>query len=333
MRFKVKYPKLGNQFFFVSNLAEWNPYCRQEYNKIWLRNNPLSKQEKETLLEVRQLLKKQDLTPVFFLPKAWQKAGQKLNKKDFEKLQKAFQIFAPRFNKLWSKEKQNLQSVAKHISNTLKVSREILEILQVLYGVSSPPSECSIFLVSSPILKRAVSGGRAIGKNKIILECSKITTKNNNQNFVLRVLLHEMVHASLQTKVLTKIQRYMKNIDVKKKEVLLSSAISKQTKSLARIINEMILVSLLPEGYLAEKFFGLDVLKNLKRRKCIKENKLKRDYYDLMLFSVFCLYPVAKYFCENKKPIDDDFINSAIKCWQEFEKTNLKKICKLIKEG
>jgi hypothetical protein len=90
------------------------------------------------------------------------------------------------------------------------------------------------------------------------------------------------------------------------------------------VIKEMILVSLIPEGYLAEKFFNLGVLKNLRKKKCIKERKLEKNYYDLMLYSIFKLYQTAKEYCDARMPIDERYIENAINSWIDFEKSNLK---------
>ena len=107
-------------------------------------------------------------------------------------------------------------------------------------------------------------------------------------------------------------------------ESVLKSKMYRQTHSIMGTVKEMILVSLIPEGYLAEKFFNLDILKNLKEKKCIKEGRLEKNYYDLMLYSVFKLYQLAKKYCDNKIQIDENYIEGAIKCWIDFEKSDLK---------
>jgi len=77
---------------------------------------------------------------------------------------------------------------------------------------------------------------------------------------------------------------------------------------------------------LAEKFFGLNVINNLKRRNCVKKNRLEKNYYDLMLFGIFKMYKIAKDYSDNEKFIDDNYIEEAIKCWIEFENADLRKL-------
>jgi len=333
MKFKTKYSKFGNQFFFISNLSEWSPYCRKEYNELWLKNKPLNKKEVEVLSDLKKILKKYKISNLMLSSsnKKWaiKKVSKIIPKKDVLVLTNSLKIFYKRFSVLWKKEENNLILIKQQIEKALSIlsiSNKLFPIIKILYGIRKEPGKVEIFLFTSPIFKRSVSGGGSFGKNKIGIECSKIT-KNNNQNQMLqRVVIHEIIHASFEVNLKEKIKKFIESLYFKKKyeKLILKSRVYRQTHSIMGTAKEMILVSLIPEGYLAEKFFNLDVLKNLRERKCIKEGMLKKNYYDLMLYSIFKLYQTAKKYCENKMQINENYIEDAIKCWIAFEKSNLK---------
>lgn len=331
MRFRFKVSKLANHFFFVSNLAAWSPYYRKEYNELWLRHQPLNRKERGALIEISKMLRKYSLYNLFISStnpeKTWRRALQLLPKKDLRILQGILEVFSSRFERLWKKEKGNLDEVAKELSTSLTISKKLLSLIGTLYGASQKSQEVEIFLLSSPIAKRAASGGSGLGKNKIAIECSKITSKNNEKNELARVVLHELIHASFEQKIRKKIQTYIQSNRFKELHTksLSQSAVYRQVKSFEGTIKEMIAVSLLPEGYIAEKYFGVDVKKNLRKRRSIRNQQLEKNYYDLMLFSVWKLYAVAREYCYHKKVIDRRYLEAAVQSWEEFERADLSK--------
>jgi len=47
MKFKVTSSKIGNFFFFITNLSEWHYSCRKSYNEEWVKIlGDLTKKEK-----------------------------------------------------------------------------------------------------------------------------------------------------------------------------------------------------------------------------------------------------------------------------------------------
>ncbi len=330
MKFVIKYSKFNNLFFFISNLSEWNPYCRKEYNELWLKNKPLNKKELEILSDLKKILKKYKISNLMLSSNNEKSAIKKISKiipkKDISILTNALRDFYKRFDVLWKKEEKNLILIKQKIRKTLSISKKLFAIVKILYGIKKEPEKIEIFLFTNPIMKRPVSGGGSFGKNKISIECSKITKINNKNQMIQRVVMHEIIHASFEANLKEKIKKFIESRYFKERyeKIILKSKIYQQTHSIMGTIKEMILVSLIPEGYLAEKFFNLDVLKNLRKRKCIKEKKLGKNYYDMMLYSIFKLYQPAKEYCENKIQIDINYIENSIKCWINFEKINLK---------
>lgn len=332
MKFDIKYSKFGNLFFFVSNLAEWSPYCRKEYNKIWLENNLLNEKEAEALYKLKKILKKYKISVLILSSNNEKEAIKKISKiiprEDILGLKKSLGTFNERFNILWKKEIKNLIFVKEKIKKTLIISKKLFSIIKILYSIKKEPEIVEIFLFVNPIIKRSVSGGGGFGKNKIGVECSKITRKNNQKQMLQRVIIHEIVHSSFEFNLKEKIKKFLESDQFKSKyeKNIIKSKIYKQTHSILGTVKEMILASLIPEGYLAEKFFDFNVLDNSRKRKCVKEKRLEKNYYDLMIYAILKLYKEAKEYSENKKSIDDIYIESAIECWMDFEKTDLKKL-------
>lgn len=331
MKISVKISKLHNLFFFVSNLTECNVYNNPAYNKKWLANNSLNDTEILTLKTVSGVFKKYELNKQFASEKdpngVLKEVTKIIKPKKLVILKNALDLFAPRFERIWKKEEKNLIAIKREIENTFIASQELIDVLCTVYDQQPAKEGIDFFLLTNPVTKRIVSGGSGLGDNRIELECSKITKTNNKNNFLTRVALHEIIHIAFEQKIKEKINKYVESPRFKNthEKILKKTLIFKQIKSFPHIIKEMIDVSMLPEGYLGEKFFNANTHENIKKRKCIKMCALKKEYYDLMLFSLWYLYADAKYYCDEKKPINVEFFEKAISIWEKFEETDLSK--------
>ncbi|MCR4276747.1 MAG: hypothetical protein NUV87_01310, partial [Candidatus Roizmanbacteria bacterium] len=57
MKFNVTFSKIGNFFFFITNLSEWHYSCRKNYNEEWIKIlGNLTKQEKGNLRQVTRIM-------------------------------------------------------------------------------------------------------------------------------------------------------------------------------------------------------------------------------------------------------------------------------------
>ncbi len=334
MKFNIKISKIGNQFFFISNLSEWSPYCRKEYNELWLKNNSLNEQEKRTLDELRNIFRQKKYKLINLSLTAlnekefWKNVSKILSKKRLAVLKEALVIFSERFKKIWFKEERNLKLIKENIVKNTLVSRKLISLIKQLYGVKKEPKNINIFIYTNPIKKRLVSGGSSFRFKRIGVECSKITKENNKKEMLARVVLHEIVHSCFEENLIKKIKKFISSKTFKHnyQKLISKSKVHKQVNNILGPIKELILVSLLPEGYLAEKFFGLDVIRNLREKKCVKKKKLDKNYYDLMIFGIFRMYKIAKDYSDNKKPIDKNYIEETVRCWIEFESADLNNL-------
>jgi len=329
MKIKFKISKLANLFFFISNLSEWSPYCRKKYNQVWLKRNPLKRNEKEALGNIRNALKKhKNIKRHFFKSEkeVWRGVSQQLTEKEKETLRFSLKIFLPRFEKLWNKREKELYQISRVFSKKSLLINKSLKVLKFLYAPRSVPESVTIFLLINPITEHLVGGGGKISSQAIVLECSHITKQNNPHHFFSRVLLHEIIHMAYEDRVKKVIKRYLDSRKFKNIEpTLRKSAVYKETRSFLGTIKEMVAVSLLPEGYLSEYLFKTNIKKSLLRRKSVRNRNLEHAYYDLMLFAVWELYPIAREYYIKKKRIDVQFIEEAAEVWKNFYHANLAK--------
>src|SRR3989344_2535715 len=274
IKFNIKYSKIGNFFFFISNLSEWNLYCRKDYNKLWLKNNPLKKEEKEALNKLRDILKQKKYKLInrslisLNENEFWQNISKILSENQTANLVESLNIFSERFEKLWLKEERHLKKIKDSVFKGLSISDGLIALIKKLYGIKRSPKSVNIFLFINPIKKRLIGGG-GFGTKGIGIECSQITKTNNKNEMLVRVILHEITHAYFEKRLINKINKFIsskKYFKNKYQKFILKSNVYRQTGSILGPIKELILVSLLPEGYLAEKFFDLNVMNNLKRR-------------------------------------------------------------------
>ncbi len=334
MKFNIKYFKIGNLFFFASNLSEWNSYCRKNYNKLWLKNNPLNQEEQEAVEKLRDILKQKKykladpLLTVSSENEFRENISKILSKNQTSDLTKSVDVLSKRFEKIWLREEKNLKKIQKKLIKDLSISNELIVLIKKLYKIKKLPKSVNIFLFTNPIKKRIISGGSGFGAKGIGVECSQITKDNNKNNQLSRVIMHELIHAYFEKRIIDKINKYISSEYFKTnyQKLIFESKIYKQVKNIMGPIKELILVSLLPEGYLAKKFFGLNIISNLRERRRIRAKKLAKNYYDLMLFGVFKMRDIAKNYSDNQKSIDKNYIEKTIECWIKFENTDLKKL-------
>jgi len=335
MKFKIYYTKSGNQFFFISNLAEWHFSCREKYNEEWIkRTGALTVKEKKVLKIFKKILKKYDFRekdgkrlylgiPFITSPdkKIWATVKKWVNKEEFKKIKQVFEIFNKRFNKIWLNSKKEMGITKKLLSCNLNKKREIKNILKyfsILYQKEVDNKLLiKIYLFHHPINNPFLfSGGANLNKDELTFECSKIIFNTSSEEKAIRLILHELIHCYFEESRFRKLlKNYLDKIDSKK---FTNTAVFKETKSIKIIINEMIVDSMMPNGYLAEKYFHFKVKKKFKNIKEIenKKNKLLADYRKL---ATYHLYPVLKKYLSKRKPLDENYIKKTVKIFFKYQ--------------
>lgn len=319
MRFRVSFTKLGNQFSFISNLTEWHFSCEKEYNKVWLeKTGALNDKEKEALKQFRKILKRYGFkkekdkvtwvgTPfiIFSERKAWQKVKERMGEKEDREIKKIFNLFEPRFGKIWKKEVLKLKRAKELLKRELMLkSKKIdktLSALSKFYNQTLPKRIINVYLLAIPSKSSGIGGSAVLGEKGIILEIKDL---KDLQDYIL-VLIHEMGHAFLEKTSIEKIKAVIAKVKFPPNELT-------RKRGKVGLINELILCSLVPDGYLAEKYFGIVIQKPEK----IKASH--KDWKSLLKFTTFYLRPLAQRYIEAKKPLDKEYVMTTIKLIKKF---------------
>ncbi|MBU1137270.1 hypothetical protein KKD72_02825 [Patescibacteria group bacterium] len=325
MRFKIKYTKLGNQFFFISNLAEWHFSCRTHYNEKWIKEGgPLSYQEKKALKEFGRIMKKYTFRqknktdvylgiPFITFPNtlAWERVERWVNKKEYLKIKEIFNVFSVRFKKNWLAGYKELKKAKLKLEKELnkKKNIEILRILSNLFSNKELLNEdIEIYLLISPS-KTGMGGGANIGPESITFECSDI--KKDDLPRALLIIFHEISHLFERKELNSLLKKYINNLNKKEKEKIKKSKIYQEIKDFEIIINEMIVSSLLPEGYLSERLTGKKIIKLIVRK--------QRTFKNLRYYGAYYLYSLVREYIKRQKPLDEIFIRKTFQLFKRFE--------------
>lgn len=339
MKFEFKISKLANQFFFISNLSEWHFSCRKEYNQEWIKQaGPLNKKENKFLEEFRRIIKKYGFTrdkkgqskylgQTFFLyPKkeAWDKLERSIRKDEFKKIKEVFEALRSRFDKIWTaKSKKILIAQVKYFKHYLNnpENNKLFEDLKKILGNQRSPQKITVIALASPLKGDGITaaGGANIGDEYITLEIPWL--KNNSWEFEYSVgiLAHEIGHvffnSSRKFKMLEKIIN-----DLKLPKFLFKNIIPKSNT--LELITEIIIESLIPYGYLSQKYFKnfnpVQISFSKGNLKIMGENfeKFKSgksaSVYRLRRFIIWQLYPFIINWIETKGTIDEKFIKEII---------------------
>lgn len=340
MKFKIKYTKLGNQFFFISNLADWHFSCRKHYNKQWIKQTgPLTSQEKRALKEFSKIMRKYGfryknkksvylgIPFITFSPAyAWRKVKKWVNKNEHKKIKEIFKIFEPRFEKIWLLPSKQLKKAKQILEKKLKEKKtnQILEIISVLYKNKEALNKTiEIYLFASPP-QTGTGGGANLGADKITFECSKISQKELSH--ILSVIFHEIAHLFEKKYFRPLLKKWVNNLNKREKTKIRKTQVYQEIKNFEIILNEMVVSSLLPEGYLSEKIFRENVKKKIKKyfrinfKSTVKPLPKKyRGLKSLRYYSAYYLYPLAKNYASQKKPLDETYIQKTYEVFRKFE--------------
>lgn len=326
LKFSFYFTKTGNLFHFISNLSEWHFSCRKQYNKIWLKEiGPLNNKEKQALKKMRDLLLKYNFENKFLgIPFTttpdrivWEKVKSWVNKCEFNDLKEVFSTLEPRFEKIWETEKTKLASWKKILSRESKKKKyqNLEKDLGVFFNQGPKYHNIDVYLLISAI---GSGGGANIGSGRLTLECTALSTKQFTR--ALNTLYHEAAHLAFEygyyKDLLKQFLESFKNKSPKK------HIFSKLGRSLRGVVNEAVMSSLLPEGYLAKKYFNRDTLHNAEKTLGKNFEKITKgkecDFGIYRLFVAAKLFPLAKNYIENKKPVDRDYLLSIWEAFKEF---------------
>lgn len=321
MKFNLKYTKLGNQFFFISNLSEWHFSCRKNYNIEWIKNTgELLEEEKKGLNEFKKIISKYKFANylgIYFIVNddeiAWKELRKKIDVDDYQKIQNIFNVFEKRFKKIWKPKtlENNIKMFKKEMKRNCYI--KIDEYLDNFFGSYNRKFKLNIYLLKHPVENWYLAGGANLGNKGITLECNKlIYPKHESVELALAVSYHELIHLVYQKKI----EKILNNIHFLKNNKM--NIIN--GRSLKEIIIEIVINSLFPKGYLANKYLHYQPYKNIENR--IKRyedsfNEFKKgnkiNFNDLFYYVIYEINSLTKDYIENKKRIDKKYIEAILK--------------------
>lgn len=323
LRFVVS--RTENFFFFITNLSAWHSSCRPDYNEAWLRDTPLSTEERVALADVRMVLARHTFrpspqgvvyagTPVFLAAERlkWAKLHRALSEKEYEAISHARRIFQKRHNALW--DKNPVMEWRTQLSKTIRSiqGRSLLRDVAGLLDTPKNVDRLTVHLLASPSVKRAVSGGANLGRHDITLEVPICKLTPWNVEIGICVLVHEYVHTRLDT---PRYRSLLQRTAPPRLTRLLRKALPNENpySFLAEIVGDTIA----PYGYLCSRYCSAyepipDVV--LPRLAAYVEHSLKKPNAhgrNQLLFRVLWRsYPLVKLYTERRHSIDRSFLRA-----------------------
>ena len=305
MENKIIANKKANFLVFLGEISgvrenDWSEERKEE----WIKKSggKLNNNEKSQLQELHDIFNSvnYNLAEALFLSNNNTLVKKEFSKKQFEEITKSFDIFNKRFNNIWKEKERNFYKIEKIFSKKDAVFDEILNKIQIIYGVKIDLKKIPIqFLITSSNKEDLLGYFSATNKKiDIVLEYSnKITPKQ--ETFIKLVIIHELSHLLIN-----------KNHSLKK---IINKNAEKNKEKIRKIfdnmpaekvLEELITSSFVPEGYLSKYYFKKPIKKILK----YTDNKQQTNF---TLLRQVCAYKMSKttkkYFDKNKK-IDEQYI-------------------------
>ena len=287
----------------------------------------LSNKEKQALRKIKSLLLKYSFGSKFlgipFITNSdeivWEKVKNWAGESEYDRLRKIFLVFEPRFEKIWQSEKAKLANWKNALTKELTEQKyqDLEKDLETFFNQKPQFRNIDVYLLISAT---GSGGGANIGPERVTLECTALPT--NQIPRVLGGLYHEVTHLTFEYGYYQNLLRgFLALIEdgFSEKHAFFGSG-----RGLRVIINEAVMSSLLPEGYLASKYLNRDVFHNAEKilgknfENIAKDREC--DFRSYRLFVAAKLFPLVKDYIENKKPVDERYLQSVWEVFEEFSK-------------
>ena len=323
MKIEVKYPKQTNLYSFVSNLSQWNELvCVPQRKKEWIkRTGKLNQEEEKNLNEFSKVLQEAEsnLETIFLFekPKDIQALiSKEISKEKFEIIKQTFKVFEGRFNKVWNEEYENLKVIEKKFNEKKSQIDKNLEDIKKLCGLTKKqlPQKIETTLILSSTLKEDCQGWSF--KEKVVLECSG-WPKEKIEYLIYSIFLHECFHILFKRNI--KLFSNFKSVAHKNRHSINLTELSEWPPEV--ILEEIVISTFLPEGYLSEKNMNINSRKTAKKE---AEKKSTDDFTRLRNFCALHLYDLAKEYTDKDKQLDRFYFEKAIDCIKKFIDLNKK---------
>jgi hypothetical protein len=257
--------KFANFYFFIQNLSEWHFSNRKQYNESWREKLQFNDQEQAALKEFGKLHQRYPFGSkylgdnfLFLDPQqTWEHLRRDIPESDFALIKQTFDLLEPKFEQIWQREAPRLEQWQQLLeqSTSSPEGQTIEKLLSHFYQWHiTEPIQADIILMLST---NGISGGSANFMDSpyaLQLEISSLPIEKLQHTLML--IWHEFAHSLIvrHTDFISTIQTFLNANPEKLKTV----AQIQDRQEPAVYVNEVILSSLLPTGYLRHKLFNLE---------------------------------------------------------------------------
>lgn len=309
--------KISNLFLFVLELSQLNTASNiTKRGKEWIkRTGLLTNKDKRKIKSFSSIIKSQkavNLDLVFILEKEktiWKKAKKQIGIRKTKKLRGILFYFEKRFMKIWSEEQKAMKNIANYYSKEEGLISKIIKNVLNLCGVNNYRiNKIPIHLLLNSKNKNDFMGwfSWTPRKSDIALECSGWPLKKTNK-FLIFLLVHEFFHLILRKN--KKIIALIKDVSRGNKNVI--NRINYGSSNTAMVLEELVISSFVPEGYLSEKYTRVSPKKQILPLHLEKVDVV--SFMNIRKKIAFLMRDKACDYTENNKKIDSNYVEHLIK--------------------
>jgi hypothetical protein len=229
--------------------------------------------------------------------KIWRQIEKIIGKENAKETKKSIVSLNSVFTSHWRKASNHLLLWKQYFQNNQSVFQQAILELKKLSGIKySTISKISIYLISDP-----VSNDKEINawfswtpkENFIVVEIP-LGLKAPNNFFPLAVLAHEFFHLMLRENK----NLFLKITNIARENDKLFTKLAEGMPN--RIfLEELLISSFIPEGYLSEKCFNTKIISHTSRPK---------DLLGWRKFVAFKLYQATKKYVNDTRQIDENYL-------------------------
>jgi len=305
--------KLFNKLIFIGEICQIrnNPWNKERVEQ-WLADSggALSVIEQSSVEKIVGILSEVNINFIeaYFLTKEnerlWSILEQEIGTAHTEVIKGTLENFSQRFDIFWQKEETRLTRISKFLNSQSEKIETALVQVESLTGLESKIklTNIPIQLAMSSAEKDDIVGWYSTLEEKtdLVLECSGVI--ENNFPFLEAVLLHELFHFALRSRSV--VMSLITNIADKNQDNL--SPLS-QDMSPLQVLEELLVSSFTPEGYLATKYFNTTIDTAEKTDESVPHN-----FTLIRRRSAHAMKNLAKEYIDEKKCIDTRYLDSLI---------------------
>lgn len=232
----------------------------------------------------------------------WNILGQEIGTTHTGAIKEVLENFSHRFDIVWQKEETHLMRISKFFNSQSKKIETALAQVESLTGLQNKTklTDIPIQLAMSSAEEDDIVGWYSTFEEKtdLVLECSGVI--ENNFPFLEAVLLHELFHLALRSHSV--VMPLIVSVADENQDLL--SPLSQDMPPF-QILEELLISSFTPEGYLATKYFNTTISIAEKTDESVLHN-----FTLIRRRSAHAMRNLAKEYTDEKKCIDKMYLNS-----------------------